>query len=548
MLATAMVGDGPSVSGAVRLWEPMSLPAFTSEGRHLAAARIPALPGSDGRREGNLVRLGVGGAVLAFVMLAGLWMSVPVYRPPDEGSHVAYARELSHGRLPRINTAIDGSGDLRLSQELSTRDATHRTIWTANHPPLYYALVALPLRVGSDTGHPVRGVLVARLVSVGLSVLGLAALAYVVLQLVPGRPQLAVAATGLTALLPSFVSISARVYNDSLAFLTATMALAAAVVFVVRGPSAARLAAVAASASLAALTRASGLLVAGLAGIAVLVAVWRAGEGTVPRRLGRAVVWVGAVGAAVAAAAGWFYLRNLTLYGDVTGSAALLDQFGRAPKASMGELLTDLGFWRLQQRRLWDVTNLLPATDTGVARQLWLLGVFPVAGLVLAGARRLARRSGGGPRLDSGRTLAFVLCVALLGLLQLSQVQFVSAGGGGHVRYLFPGLVTVGLVAAAGLVALPGGRHGIPVMTMLVAMAAVNLWLWWPHLGIGISQPLSVRAAALPGFLVGLGLLVVALWRLRPDAPRPVPSATPTRPPTPSGTPESEPRPYPARL
>jgi hypothetical protein len=536
------------VPGSGRLWEPMPLPAFTWGSRDSAAAPNLAAPGSDRRRERNLVLLGVGGAILAFVMLAGLWMSVPVYRPPDEASHVAYARELSHGRLPRIDTVIADRGDMRLTQELSTRDAAHRTIWTANHPPLYYALVAVPLRLGSDTGHPLRGVLGARLVSVGLSALGLVALAYVVLQLIPGRPQLAVAATGLIALLPSFISISARVYNDSLAFLTATMVLGSAVVFVVRGPSPARLAAVAASAGLGALTRASGLLVAGVAGIAVLVAVWRAGGGSAPRRLGRAVVWAGAVGAAVAAAAGWFYLRNLTLYGDVTGAAALLDQFGRAPKASMGELLTDPSFWRLQQRRLWDVTNLLRGTDAGVARHLWLLWLFPVAGLVLAGARRLARPSGGGSRLDPGRTVALGLCVVLFGLLQLSQVQFVSAGGGGHVRYLFPGLLTVGLVVAAGLAALPGGRHGVPVIAMVLAMAAVNLWLWWPYLDIGISQPPSLRAAAIPGFLVGLGLLTVALWRLRPDAPRPVPSATSTRPPTPGGTPGSEPRPYPAKL
>ena len=48
------------------------------------------------------------------------------------------------------------------------------------------------------------------------------------------------------------------------------------------------------------------------------------------------------------------------------------------------------------------------------------------------------------------------------------------------------------------------------------SMAAVNLWRWWPYLDIGATQPPSLRAAALPGFLVGLGLLLVALWRLRP--------------------------------
>ena len=132
-------------------------------------------------------------------------------------------------------------------------------------------------------------------------------------------------------------------------------------------------------------------------------------------------------------------------------SAALLDQFGRAPKAAMGELLTDPDFWRLQLRRMWDVTNLLPGTDPSPARHLWMLGLIPVAGLIMAGARWLARPAAGGLRLDAGRWVAVGLCAGLLGLLQLTQVQFVSGGGGGHVRYLFPGLVTIGLVAAAGL-------------------------------------------------------------------------------------------------
>jgi hypothetical protein len=201
---------------------------------------------------------------------------------------------------------------------LEPRDARHRTIWTAYHPPLFYALAAVPLRAGIDSGHARMGFLGARLLSAGLAALGLALVAYVALLLAPGRPQLAVAAAGLVALLPSFISISARVYNDSLAFLTATAALAAAV-FVVCGPSATRLAAVAVTAGLAALTRASGLLV---------------------------------VGGTALALAGWFYWRNRSLYGDITASTALLERFGRSPKGTILGLLTDPGLWLVQQQRL----------------------------------------------------------------------------------------------------------------------------------------------------------------------------------------------------
>jgi 4-amino-4-deoxy-L-arabinose transferase-like glycosyltransferase len=331
--------------------------------------------------------IGIAGAVLVFVVLCGVWLYQPPYRPTDEASHVAYARELSHGRLPTIDSPMSADGDLRLARLLRSRDAVHRTIWTANHPPLYYALAAVPLRIAEATGHPIRGLLAARLLSVGLSALGLVVLAYTVLQLVPGRPQLAVAATGLTALLPSFINVAAVVYNDSLAFLTSTCALAAVVVLVIRGPSATRLAAVAATVALATLTRASGLLVAGVAALAVFLAVWRAGEGTVWRRLVRAGGWVGALVVTVVATAGWFYLRNRTLYGDLTGSAALLERFGRVPHGTVPELLGQPGFWRSQQQRLWGVTTNLPGSGGRLSRQLWLLGLVPLVGLLVAGAR-----------------------------------------------------------------------------------------------------------------------------------------------------------------
>jgi hypothetical protein len=466
-----------------------------------------------------MIRVGVGGAVLAFVMLSVVWLYQPTYRPTDEASHVAYARELGHGRLPTIDSPMSGVGDPRLARVLGSRDAVHRTIWTANHPPLYYALAAVPLRIAEVTGHPIRGVMAARLLSIGLSALGLVALAYVVLQLVPGRPQLAVAATGLAALLPSFINVSAVVYNDSLAFLTSTCALAASVVLVVRGPSAARLAAVAATVSLAALTRASGLLVAGISGLAVLVAVWRSSERGALHRLARAALGVSVVAGAVVAAAGWFYLRNRMLYGDITGSAALLERFGRVPGGTVPRLLGDPGFWRSQQQRLWGVTTNLPGSGGRLSRQLWLLGLLPLAGLLLAGAQWTGHMIRGATRPDPGRAIAGALCVLLLGLLELLLAQFASRGGGAHVRYLFPGMAAIGLSAAVGLAALPGGRRGCPAVAMLVVMSAANLWVRWRYLGvIGVSDRPDLLLAVVPLLLVGLGLQAFALWRLQPDA------------------------------
>src|SRR5919197_1087817 len=82
-------------------------------------------------------------------------------------------------------------------------------------PPLYYALVALPLRLGVAPGHPMVGFAVARLLTVLLGGAGVLAVAGLALVLAPGRPQLAVAAAGVGSLVPSFVHISGLVHNDA---------------------------------------------------------------------------------------------------------------------------------------------------------------------------------------------------------------------------------------------------------------------------------------------------------------------------------------------
>jgi hypothetical protein len=94
------------------------------------------------------------------------------------------------------------------------------------------------------------------------------------------------------------------------------------------------------------------------------------------------------------------------------------------------------------------------------------------------------------------------------------------------------GLLRLG-VAAAGLVALPGGRRGVQVVAMLLAVAAVNLWVWWRYLHlIGIHRPWPL-VVVVPSLLAAIGLQAIALWRLQPDGG--------------SGEPVGEPAPVPHR-
>ena len=543
------------------------------------ATQVRDVPVALDARGRAAVRLGIAGAVLAVVVLGlvGAW-TIPLFGPVDEASHYGYAVELSRGRLPTIDTPVPTDGVQRLERVMARRDSARRTIWTANHPPLFYLLEAGPLGAGTATGHELGALRLGRVLVVVLAGLGVALVGVLTRLLLPGRPALAVVAAGTTALIPTLVNTSSVLFNDSLSFLTSTAVLVAAVAWLVRGPSRARLAVLAAAAAAAAATRASGLLVVGVAGLAVLAGSWlhRAPAGSGERSAGRlrglaaALGPAAAVGAAVALTSGWFWLRNLRLYGDLTGSGVLLARFGRTPRGSFVDMLAAPRYWLVHAQRLWDPSFDFPISRTSLTRWLWLLGLVPLAGLALATARRLgwagwrgrvgplaARVLGAARRgRDPGLALpaAWLLGLGLLGLLEVSVAAFAAQGGGAHARYLLPGAGILGALAAVGLAALPGGRRGLPASALLAAMAAANVWVWHQQLeamirpgDAGSALPLALRAAEVPWpalVLVLAGLLLVAavaaqavaLWRLgEPAAQAEEPLAQPV--PQPTGAP-----------
>ena len=84
-------------------------------------------------------RVGLAGVLLTFAVLASLQaLTIYPFHPPDEMSHVGYALEISRGDLPTIETPIPGGEIPLLQHQLNNRRPANRTIWTANHPPLYY--------------------------------------------------------------------------------------------------------------------------------------------------------------------------------------------------------------------------------------------------------------------------------------------------------------------------------------------------------------------------------------------------------------------------
>ncbi|HZB50878.1 MAG TPA: DUF2142 domain-containing protein, partial [Mycobacteriales bacterium] len=431
-----------------------------------------------GRRRRTTVGVGLAGVLLTFAVLATLQaFTIHPFHPPDEMSHVGYALEVTRGELPTVETPIPAGEIPLLDKRVANSRPANRTVWTANHPPLYYLAAAVPIRIGVALDRPLGGIRAARLLTIGISLVGLALVVLLARELVPARPELWVAAAGLAALLPVQVLTSAVVYNDALSF-TLTAAVLLLVTRMLRwGPTPRRLVLVTVLAAAAALTRASGLVVVAVATAAVVAAVWRHADRPGRARVLRAAGAAAAVAVTALAAAGWFYLRNRQLYGSATGTGALLTKFSRHPHGTVPQSLLAPEFWQDQLRRLWD-DSAGPSGRNGYT-EWWYLTFVPLFGLVLAGVRWL-RRAVPPP---SGLVLCWLACLGVAGLVELSAASFYSLGGTAHGRYLLPALSVVAVAAAAGLAGLPG-RRALPFLVAMPLLVAANVHVWWRYLDV----------------------------------------------------------------
>lgn len=429
--------------------------------------------------------------MLAALALASVHaLMVPAFWPVDELANVGYARLLLDGDLPTIDTPTpdDGIPGLqgRLFYERVKGHTQRMDAWTSNHPPLYYLLAGVPLALGVAVDLPEAGLLVARLVAVAATGLGVLATALLADVLVPAasprRRAIVVGAALLAALTPGLAHVGGLVFNDTLAFALATLALAAGLRVLREGPVRPWPLIAAAAGAAAAATRVATLPAVALAAGACALGAWVAaappGTRALPARLraaaGEGLLVVGAAGLA----AGWFYARNVALYGDLTGSAALFDKFGRSADDPVGGPKTLLGL-ALDQ---WD--RLLGDLTTGYwvgGPRAWvgrgvLLALLLGIGLALL---RALRGGGRAPRdwagLATPAAWGFAALLALATLL--ANARFHDAGGSPHGRYL---LVTLGVIAVAGaggLAHLPGGRRGWLLRVVAAALVALNLGL-----------------------------------------------------------------------
>jgi hypothetical protein len=408
--------------------------------------------------------------LVAFVVLAFIYsIATPLFEGPDEIWHFAFANHLASG------------GDL------PTFDVNQPAAFLRDgaHPPLYYWLVAAviaPIDRGdfpdqfrfnlasplitpggkSDKPNllihtaredfPYHGAVLAahlgRLISIALGVLTIIGVWKVTQVLLPDRDRLAIAATALVAFVPQFVYGSAMINNDALAASSAAWLLLA-LLRLLKEQSIQWSIISGALLGITLLSKIGMVAILPLPTIALLLAEFKHRDAAARQKFNvadwpRSVRWKRVVVSgliiylAALAIAGWWYIRNLNLYGDPLAwkQWQVLTGVGRVPP-TIGDFIHDmLGLFGL----FWADFSLR------VDRTWWwvfgLLGLAALAGYV----RRAIRHDW--PSID---WRGWLLALIWLGLLLVLLIRYSFTVYDIHGRGLYPALATIGVVLVVGL-------------------------------------------------------------------------------------------------
>jgi len=290
-------------------------------------------------------------------------------------------------------------------------------------------------------------------------------------ELFPHRPVLAVGAAALVAFNPMFVFINASVHDDALADLVAAATLYVAARLLMRGPTTRRAVALGLLVGLGFLTKLTCLLVVPTVGLALLYCPL-ANQG---RAGWREVVRLGGIVLGLALfIGGWWFVRNVFLYGEPTGMVRQTGVWGvRENAPDLIAAARELGFLH---DSLWGVFGYgqipMPRWVYGLAR---LLGLAAAGGLGLFWARRRAGRI----PWECPPAVLLILVSAPLVAFAVNFARMTVSAAADFGRYLF------------------------------VALAALA-----PLYALGLNEWVSVRRQAGLSIALALGMLALAIYGL----------------------------------
>lgn len=425
-------------------------------------------------------------AVLASVAIG---FSAPPFNSGDEAAHFDYAVTVWHGHLPVFEDGLAIRSPFGILPPVQ---------WVSQHPPLFYAVLAPVVGPLWDGGHLYAAVLMGRTVNAVLAGLTVLAVGWAARRVLPGRPAAAAVAAVIVSLTSMFLLVGGAVYNDLPNVGFGALALGVGASAIRRGLST-RLVV------LGAVVTAGGMLSRlsfAVFVVAVVVAFLCAqGSGWWNRLVGKLVAAVVAV-AAPALAAGWFFLRNQRLTGNVAGSHPdWAAQNLHRQHFGFVETVTDPLFWS-------GVFSVFRGHFADPWGWTWAILLVPLLLAVVVGAVPALRRSG---RLVDGRdtrladALVAAMLLAVLVLVVFLQVRFTMQGGAAQARYGLPVIPVLAVAMAIGLTGF--GRFVSPLLVSVWVAAAGYGWFAI----VDLSKPAFTSADTLVVTRVAVVLAVVAL-------------------------------------
>lgn len=323
-----------------------------------------------------------------------------------------------------------------------------------------------------------------RLLSLGMGAATVWAVYRSALVVMPGEAGVALLAGALTAFNPQFLFISASVSNDTLVNLLAALIAWRMLVMLRDGFEARRSFALALLIALASLAKLSGLVLGAVVGLAALWLVIRGGDRRGFFQLAGLTLlfWL--------AIAGWWYARNLSLYGELFGTSTMLDYFGRR-SISLGRLIAEeFQGLRVSYWAVFGAFNIV--VDERFYQLMDLLTVISGGGLVLFLAKSIR---GEPPQRHSERRgtlitavgfLALLLALGAGALMAWSLDTWASTG-----RLLFPYITAASVLLALGI-------HALPIPKPLIILPMLAFSLFAPVAAIMPNYDHPPAVAALP--------------------------------------------------
>ncbi|TDT66075.1 glycosyltransferase family 39 protein [Frigoribacterium sp. PhB116] len=465
------------------------------------ARREPAVRWSPRRRRPDLVVL-VAAVLFTVTVSVVRAFTTPLLATADETAHLDYALQLWHGALPVFEDGV------RLVQPWGPVPPVQ---WVAQHPPLFYALLAPLVGTLADSGHLYTAVLAGRAANALLAGATVLAVWWAARQIFRRDRAIAAVAAVVTSMTGMLVLVAGSIYNDLLTVVFAALAVGMSARFVREGVTPV-------SAVVAVLVCTGGL--ASRASFVVFLAAVLGGVLVARRRsrlrrdvLARVATAVAAI-AVPLAAVGWFYARNLALTGSVTGghpewAAANL---GRNTHTVV-EVVQAPTFWTgLFSLYRYDVDRSVPWPWAAL---LGPLAVALVGALVLVVRRRL--------RPSRPDLLVALMLLAVTGLTIGMQLAFVAGGGAPNTRYSLPLLAVLAPLMAWGLTR--GGRAGVVLVVAWTAgvfvacLSALDLVTpVGPQVVLDVARVLfAVSVLAGVVFLAAVAVLLTRGPRWSPD-------------------------------